>query len=167
MKARNKPRVTVRKDSPRVNPYSTLVEIGAGVNGAGCLAEVRYDPTSDQIVIDVYRGERVFVRLYAGHEEMSDSGAKTITVSGSAYKRGDIVNVDTWQFNRGFKEDVMKRFTVRDQNGAIVAGLENVEEGNALLTGKVAYDKSIGDLNVDETAHGAYNKERYAITRTA
>lgn len=80
MKARNKPRVTVRKDSPRVNPCSTLVEIGAGVNGAGCLVEVRYDSTSDQIVIDVYRGERTFVRLNAGSEQANDTGTKTITV---------------------------------------------------------------------------------------
>ena len=64
----------------------------------------------------------------------------------------------------------MKTFTVRDERGNVVAGLENVAEGNALLR-MVAYDKALSSLAVDETAHGTHGysktKEEYFVTRTA
>jgi hypothetical protein len=67
-----------------------------------------------------------------------------------------------------------KRFTMRDENGHVVAGLENVEEGNALLTGngRVTYDKPLSSLAVEETAHGeggagGMKRERYFVTQTA
>jgi hypothetical protein len=61
-----------------------------------------------------------------------------------------------------------KRFTMRDAVGFIVAGLQNVEEGNALLTGngRIVFDKPLSTLEVDQTARGEVNEETYFVTRT-
>jgi hypothetical protein len=63
-------------------------------------------------------------------------------------------------------------FTVRDEKNAVVAGLENVSEDNALVSlSKVVYDMPLAELDVGQTAHGSYgtgkNREQYFTTRTA
>ena len=72
--------------------------------------------------------------------------------------------------------DQEKRFTMRDEHARIVAGLEDVEEGNALLSGNgtISYDKAFSALEVGEIAHGTYTGhevkrgtvERYNVMRT-
>ena len=59
-----------------------------------------------------------------------------------------------------------KLFTMRDGQGDVVAGLENVTDNNALLW-YITYDKALSSLEVDETAHGTgRDKKQYDVTRT-
>jgi hypothetical protein len=57
-----------------------------------------------------------------------------------------------------------KTFTMRDEKGDVVMGLENVEEGNALLW-RVSWARAFVTLEVGETAYGTAGKDRLFVTR--